>query len=143
MAEKGPIAPAVAPQAGEDTVIVMTDEDGNESEFEIVTTLEIAGRKYLVLEASDPMDEGSALLRVDTDPVTGEEHLVDIEDDDEFERLAIAADAVLQGYDYCRVCGCTDACGCEGGCSWVKPGLCSSCVGKEGAPENTRDPASP
>lgn len=30
----------------------------------------------------------------------------------------------------CRVCGCTDLCACEGGCSWVEPDLCSSCVDK-------------
>lgn len=31
----------------------------------------------------------------------------------------------------CRVCGCTWNNACEGGCSWVEPGLCSNCVGKE------------
>ena len=30
----------------------------------------------------------------------------------------------------CRVCGCTDEHACEGGCSWVEPGLCSRCVGR-------------
>lgn len=29
----------------------------------------------------------------------------------------------------CKVCGCTNEKGCPGGCSWIKPGLCSSCVG--------------
>lgn len=28
----------------------------------------------------------------------------------------------------CRSCGCTDQSSCEGGCIWVAPGLCSSCV---------------
>jgi hypothetical protein len=27
----------------------------------------------------------------------------------------------------CRCCGCTDARGCPGGCTWVEPGLCSAC----------------
>lgn len=27
----------------------------------------------------------------------------------------------------CRVCGCTDICGCPEGCWWVEPDLCSSC----------------
>lgn len=27
----------------------------------------------------------------------------------------------------CKACGCTDDLGCNGGCRWVKPGLCSSC----------------
>jgi len=30
----------------------------------------------------------------------------------------------------CRVCGCTDANACPGGCSWVAPDLCSACVDK-------------
>lgn len=28
----------------------------------------------------------------------------------------------------CRVCGCTENNACPGGCSWVGPDLCSSCV---------------
>lgn len=28
----------------------------------------------------------------------------------------------------CKKCGCTDDAACEGGCSWVAPGLCSSCA---------------
>lgn len=33
----------------------------------------------------------------------------------------------------CRVCGCTDAAACEGGCSWVEADLCSACKGKAAA----------
>jgi hypothetical protein len=29
----------------------------------------------------------------------------------------------------CRVCGCTDRCGCPEGCHWVEPDLCSVCSG--------------
>lgn len=28
----------------------------------------------------------------------------------------------------CRVCGCTDAEACDGGCEWVAADLCSECV---------------
>lgn len=28
----------------------------------------------------------------------------------------------------CRECGCTDANGCPGGCSWIEPNLCSECA---------------
>lgn len=27
----------------------------------------------------------------------------------------------------CRVCGCTDAVACEGGCYWIEKDLCSAC----------------
>ena len=30
----------------------------------------------------------------------------------------------------CRVCGCTDADACAGGCTWVEHDLCSSCAGQ-------------
>lgn len=30
----------------------------------------------------------------------------------------------------CIFCGCTDDRACEGGCSWVLPGLCSKCAEK-------------
>ena len=28
----------------------------------------------------------------------------------------------------CEKCGCTDEYGCDEGCSWVRPNLCSSCA---------------
>jgi ParB family chromosome partitioning protein len=36
--------------------------------------------------------------------------------------------AQLPDLRVCQVCGCTDADGCENGCYWVKPDLCSTCV---------------
>lgn len=32
----------------------------------------------------------------------------------------------------CRVCGCTDEHGCEGGCTWVADDLCSQCAEEKG-----------
>jgi hypothetical protein len=31
------------------------------------------------------------------------------------------------GIRACRMCGCTDQCGCPEGCSWVAADVCSSC----------------
>lgn len=33
-------------------------------------------------------------------------------------------------HEECIFCGCTDDNACEGGCSWVLPGLCSKCAEK-------------
>ncbi|MDD4888302.1 MAG: DUF4031 domain-containing protein [Phycisphaerae bacterium] len=44
-----------------------------------------------------------------------------------FKRLRKAA-AARRGVTYCRECGCTDDCACEGGCHWVEPDLCSQCA---------------
>lgn len=39
-------------------------------------------------------------------------------------RGMVGAGIVLQ--QVCRLCSCTDTHACTGGCSWTKPGLCSS-----------------
>jgi hypothetical protein len=33
----------------------------------------------------------------------------------------------------CRICGCTDARACPGGCWWVGPDICSACTPSKGA----------
>lgn len=48
---------------------------------------------------------------------------------------ALSESELVRGYSatprprdaHCRVCGCTDALACPGGCWWVEPDLCSSC----------------
>ena len=47
-------------------------------------------------------------------------------------RIPIAALRSLKGELFgwswvCLGCGCTDWNPCEGGCAWVRPGLCTSC----------------
>ncbi|HWA39819.1 MAG TPA: hypothetical protein VG873_18345 [Burkholderiales bacterium] len=51
---------------------------------------------------------------------------------DELQRLQL-----LEAFagDECEICGCTDDCACPGGCSWVAPGLCSSCALQASGPE--------
>lgn len=44
------------------------------------------------------------------------------------EAVVEAQAAVVAEVRACRVCGCTDAEACEGGCSWVDLDLCSSCL---------------
>lgn len=31
------------------------------------------------------------------------------------------------GEQICLMCGCTDSAACDGGCSWVRPNVCSAC----------------
>ncbi len=33
------------------------------------------------------------------------------------------------GVQACRKCGCSDGDGCEEGCTWSEPNLCSACAG--------------
>lgn len=39
-------------------------------------------------------------------------------------------DEVMADDGFCHGCGCTEDEPCEGGCYWVEPGLCSTCVAK-------------
>ena len=65
----------------------LTDETGTESEFELIGSCEFEGKTYLALV---PVEEGAdeyVILRLELDE-TGEETLVTIDDDDEFDRVA-------------------------------------------------------
>ena len=69
-------------------IVTLTDEDGNEGEFEIIGSREVDGKLYLALFPLDEKDgEEYVILRVDTDE-NGEEILVSIDDDDEFDAIA-------------------------------------------------------
>ena len=46
----------------------------------------------------------------------------------EREEAAAAAEAMDETAERCVVCSCTEDRACRGGCSWVAPGLCSSCI---------------
>lgn len=43
----------------------------------------------------------------------------------------------------CRVCGCTEASACEGGCSWVSDDLCSACAEKRSKPDKKKQQSEP
>lgn len=86
-------------------VIVLTDESGEEHEFELIEILEVDDREYAVLAPLDgeakedageeDLDEDEAIiLRVETDE-NGERVFSDIEDDDEWEKVAEAWESSL------------------------------------------------
>ena len=71
----------------EGEVFTLTDENGKESEFELLGTCEFEGKTYLALI---PVEEGMdeyVILRLEMDE-KGEEMLVTIDDDEEFDRIA-------------------------------------------------------
>ncbi|MBO4265142.1 MAG: DUF1292 domain-containing protein [Clostridia bacterium] len=80
-----------------DEIFTLTDEDGNESQFEILGTKELDGCAYFALFPKDGNDdEEYVILKLATDE-NGEEILVTIDDDDEFERIAGIFDDELFG----------------------------------------------
>ena len=67
----------------------LVDEDGNESAFELLGSVEIDDVTYVALVPGENEDDEYVLLKVTTDD-DGCELLVTIDDDDEFDR-AVAA----------------------------------------------------
>jgi len=75
-------------------IIILQDEDGNEHEFSIVDVLELDDNKYAILmPTNEEMDE-AVILKIDVDE-NGDEILVEIEDDEEWEAVARAWEEML------------------------------------------------
>ncbi len=72
----------------EQDIYTLTDEEGNESQFELLATTEVDGTVYLALEPlDDNPDDTYVILKLVRDE-NDEEVLVTIDDDDEFDRIA-------------------------------------------------------
>ena len=81
-------------------VFTLTDEEGNESDFELIGRIEDNGRTYLALEPKDENPDGEyVLLKIAKDD-DGEEILITIDDDDEFDRIADIFEDELMSIEY-------------------------------------------
>jgi uncharacterized protein YrzB (UPF0473 family) len=75
-------------------VIVLTDEDGKDHEFELIEILEVGDHEYAILAPldgdeteGDEADDEAIILRIETDE-NGERVFSDIDDDEEWEKVA-------------------------------------------------------
>ncbi|HEX3048379.1 MAG TPA: DUF1292 domain-containing protein [Bacillota bacterium] len=69
--------------------ITLVDEEGKEHRFNLINILEMDGLKYAVMvpeQQVEETEEEAFIFRLETDE-DGEEVLVDIEDDEEFNRV--------------------------------------------------------
>lgn len=89
----------------EPDLLTLSDEDGNEQEFEIIDSLEIGDDFYYALvpvtdENSLTSDDGDlVILKVVTED-TGEEILATIDDDEEYDKVAaLLADKLSEFYE--------------------------------------------
>lgn len=81
-------------------VVTLTDEDGTESEFEVIETFEFEGKTYYALLPVGDESGEYVLLRLEQDE-NGEDILSTIDDDDEFDRVAdYFDDEFLNEIDY-------------------------------------------
>ncbi len=73
--------------------ILLNDEEGNEIEFDVLTKLDIEDKEYVIVAPTGEEDIDAVALRIDKD-AEGNDILVTIEDDEEFEMVSEAYDAV-------------------------------------------------
>jgi putative Holliday junction resolvase len=82
----------------EDEIITLTDEDGNEHEFVVVDVIEVENLEYAILLPIDTEDDEEAeavILRLEKD-ADGDDILVDIDAEDEWEKVAQAYEDLLE-----------------------------------------------
>ena len=72
-------------------IVVLEDEDGNEHECAIYD-FEFEGRSYAVLFPLDDPEDGGLIYRLELDEA-GDEVLMEIEDDEEFQRVVAFLEA--------------------------------------------------
>lgn len=81
----------------EDGLVVLIDDEGNEQQFELVDAIELENEKYAIL--APIIDEDIAdevmILKIGQDE-NGEDILFDIEDDEEWERVAEAWQELIE-----------------------------------------------
>ena len=82
-----------------DELYTLTDEDGNELQFEVIGSAEIKGTVYYAMIPTDDQPAEAdyceyVILKAETDE-NGEEVLVTIDDDDEFDDVADYFDDML------------------------------------------------
>ncbi len=73
-------------------VFTLTDEEGNEHEFELIDIMEVDGTQYyaLVPYTEDPdamLEEDTELVILKVGVENGEEYLATIDNDEEYERI--------------------------------------------------------
>lgn len=108
-------------------LVVLTDEDGNEVEFEHIDTMEMDGETYLAfIPAQITAEDEAEVVVLKVAEVDGEEMLESIEDEQElmkaFDEFMTRLENMYEIDGESEGCGCghnhgEDGCGCGGnGC---------------------------
>lgn len=78
--------------------VTLTDEEGVEREFDIIGTLQMDGNDYFALAPAEGDEDEYIVLKAVIED--GEEVLITIDDDDEFDKVADAFDnEMMEEYD--------------------------------------------
>ncbi|MBR5773789.1 MAG: DUF1292 domain-containing protein [Clostridia bacterium] len=84
-------------------IITVEDENGKKHNFEILETTELDGERYVALlpvydEASEMLESDGELVILKVVDENGEDVLVTIDDDDEFDRVATVFEEILSEF---------------------------------------------
>lgn len=74
--------------------IALTDEEGNEIEFEVVTKLDIEDKEYVIVVPKDEDTDEAIALRIDKDE-DGNDIMVTVDDENEFDIVAEAYETLF------------------------------------------------
>lgn len=87
-------------------ILTLTDEDGVEKDFAVIGDMELDGNNYLALVPADEEGDEFVILKLAVDE-DGNEMLVTIDDDEEFDKVADAfEDELMEECDH-------DCCDCD------------------------------
>lgn len=78
--------------------ITLTDEDGNEEEFDVITKLDIEDKEYFIVVSKDKESDEAIALRIDKDE-NGMDVLATVDDDDEFAIVSEAFETLFGDSD--------------------------------------------
>ena len=81
--------------AEKDNIVLLTDDEGNEVEFEHIDSIELNDNFYVILLPVKEPDDGVVILKFDIDEDENE-ILVGIDDDDEAQQVLDAYNASIE-----------------------------------------------
>lgn len=84
---------------GEEEIITLTDDEGEDISFRVLAHMEVDGKDYLVLEDID--EDGSVMIFEVTQAEDGTDTLNPVEDEDECQRVFDYFQADCEDYEFC------------------------------------------
>ncbi len=72
----------------DDSIITLTDEEGIDHDFQLIDIISLEDNEYAILQPVDDEEDEAIILKIVRDAEGNPVEFVDIEDDEEWERVA-------------------------------------------------------
>lgn len=82
----------------QENIVSLMDEEGNEVDFEVIATLSLKEKDYAILLPLDNEEDSAYIFRIDRDEL-GDEVLIHIEDDDEFDNVRDEYERIMSEHE--------------------------------------------